>query len=49
VTLRYANNGAYLVENDVVTSDNTNGLKMTKLSQSGDPSQAEIEWEIMTD
>ena len=44
-----ANNGAYLVENDAVTSDNTNGLKMTKLSQSGDPSQAEIEWEIMTD
>ena len=42
------NNGAYLIENDVVTSDNINGLKMTKLAQGGE-TQEKLEWEIMTD
>lgn len=49
VSMDGSNNGAYLVENDEVTESNVNGLKMTKLGQSGDPSQSEMNWEVITD
>ena len=43
-----SNNGAYLVENDHnnVSTNNPNGLKLTKLAQGG---EAEINWDVITD
>ena len=43
------NNGAYLVENDTPTEENTNGLKLSKLSIDNGPVQSEISWEVISD
>lgn len=49
ISLDGENNGAYLVENDTPTEENTNGLKLSKLSIDNGPVQSEISWEVISD
>ena len=45
-------NGAYLVENDTISDDNLNGLKLTRLAAGGnveDSIDEKLEWEVCTD
>jgi hypothetical protein len=49
ISLDGNNNGAYLVENDTPTEENTNGLKLSKLSIDNGPVQSEISWEVISD